>query len=161
MGNLIIVPADTPERVEQARALFREYAASLSFNLCFQNFEHELATLPGDYAPPAGALLLALTEQGEPMACVALRPLGGGNAEMKRLYVRPAYRGLGLGELLVLEVVAHAEESRYLALRLDTTPEMQAAIALYRRMGFREIPPYRPNPVPGALYFELPLREGN
>src|SRR5262249_12578307 len=156
MGNLLIGPPATHEQIEQARALFREYAGSLSFDLCFQNFEHELATLPGDYAPPGGALLLALTKQGEPIGCVALRPLGDGNAEMKRLYVRPAARGLGLGERLVVEIVRLAQERGYRALRLDTTPEMQAAVALYRRMGVPGKTPDRPQPHPRAPCFGFP-----
>jgi len=150
--------ASTAGEVATVRELFREYEASLGIDLCFQDFERELAELPGEYAPPRGTLLLA-SVGGTPAGCGALRPLDGGACEMKRLYVRPAFRGTGLGGALVARILADAARLGYRAVRLDTLPSMEAAIALYRRLGFHEIPPYRYNPVPGALYLELPLSQ--
>lgn len=142
--------------LEVARALFREYAAALSFSLCFQGFDAELAGLPGDYAPPRGRLLIASVD-GAPAGCVALHPFGAG-CEMKRLYVRPAFRGHGVGHSLAARVIAEARALGYPRMLLDTiADEMAAAVALYRALGFREISPYRDNPIPGALYMELPL----
>ena len=152
-----IIAATSSEEVEQARELFLEYAASLGFSLCFQGFDDEVKYLPGAYAPPGGRLLLALRE-GQPAGCVALRPLEPGICEMKRLYVRPGFRGMSIGRLLVDRIISEARAIGYQRMRLDTiTSSMQGAIALYRRRGFREIPPYRENPVPGALYLELVL----
>lgn len=154
---LSIVQAGTPEQIEQVRALFLEYAQSLGFSLCFQSFDKELAGLPGDYAPPSGRLLLALRD-GRPAGCVALHKLEDGICEMKRLYLRPALRGSGAGRLLAERIIVEARSIGYRRMRLDTVAgTMDAAIALYRRLGFREIPPYRENPVPGALYMELSL----
>jgi len=150
------VPARTPEQVGEARRLFQAYAASLDFELCFQDFDRELASLPGDYAEPAGRLLLA-ERDGRALGCVALRPLEAGVCEMKRLYLEPAQRGTGLGRMLAKAVIDEARAVGYGRLRLDTVPSMAAAIALYRELGFREIPPYRQNPVPGAMYLELAL----
>ncbi|HEX4678043.1 MAG TPA: GNAT family N-acetyltransferase [Gaiellaceae bacterium] len=138
--------------VDEVRELFHEYAASLSFALDFQDFDRELDELPGAYAPPRGALLLA---RGE--GCVALRPIDETTCEMKRLYVRPSVRGTGLGRCLAEAIVAEARTLGYSHMRLDTVPEMDAAQSLYARLGFREIPPYRPNPVPGARFLELEL----
>jgi len=138
------------------RPLFLEYAESLSFDLCFQGFDEELASLPGAYAFPTGALLLARVE-GEPAGCAALRRIDASAGELKRLYVRPSHRGLGLGRSLVEAAIAVARELDYPCVRLDTTPEMAAAQKLYRSLGFREIDRYRENPVAGTRYFELPL----
>ncbi len=134
--------------------LFREYASGLGFSLDFQDFEHELQTLPGEYAPPKGALIVAYCN-GKPAGCVGLRPLDSETAEMKRLYVRPDFRGRGIGRSLVEWVVAQGRRLGYQRMRLDTVPIMTEAIALYREVGFREISPYRFNPIPGALFFEL------
>jgi len=137
--------------------LFQEYAASLGFNLCFQSFDQELAGLPGEYAPPHGRLLLARTG-GELAGCVALHPLQAGVCEMKRLYVRPQYRGQGIGRALLNTVLGEARAIGYQRMRLDTVePVMQDAVRMYRAYGFREIPPYRENPIPGALYMEIEL----
>ncbi len=140
------------------RVLFREYAASLGFDLCFQNFEQELADLPGQYGPPSGCLLLA-TAGDEPAGCVALKKLADGVCEMKRLYVRPRHRRTGLGRTLAEQIVQEARRLGYQAIRLDTIPSlMGTAVALYRWLGFKDIPAYCFNPVPGASFMELPLR---
>ncbi|HSB76594.1 MAG TPA: GNAT family N-acetyltransferase [Terriglobales bacterium] len=140
-----------------ARTLFQEYGASLGFSLCFQGFEQELAGLPGEYAPPQGRLLLARVG-GDPAGCVALHGLEPGVCEMKRLYVRPSYRGSGIGRALLNTVVAEARAIGYGRMRLDTVePIMQDAVRMYRAYGFREIAAYRPNPMEGALYMELDL----
>jgi putative acetyltransferase len=149
--------AFSSEQVEEARQLFREYAESLHFSLCFQGFDEELRTLPGAYSPPAGRLLLARCEDSS-AGCIALRQLESRICEMKRLYVRPEYRGKGIGKLLVDGIIAEARGIGYERMRLDTVASsMQDAIALYRRRGFREIDPYRANPIAGALYLELLL----
>lgn len=153
---------DAADRLAEVRALFLEYAASLDFDLCFQGFEAELAGLPGDYAAPAGCLLLAVVD-GVAVGCAALRPLGadgedrGFVAELKRLYVRPTHRGRGLGRELAEAVVARASAAGYARLRLDTVPSMQAAIRMYGLLGFEPIAPYRANPIEGAAYFEKRL----
>ena len=140
--------------IAEARTLFQEYAASLNFTLCFQSFEQELAGLPGDYSPPRGRLLLA--RSGERSAgCVALHPLEPGVCEMKRLYVRPEFRRQGIGKALLDTVLAEARALGYERMRLDTVePLMQDAVRMYRAYGFREIAPYRENPVAGAMYME-------
>jgi len=151
------VPADIPGDIEEVRRLFREYEASLGIDLCFQNFEQELANLPGDYAPPHGALLLARGEHDEVAGCVALRTIGPGVSEMKRLYLRDAYRGQGLGRALAQAVIGEARRIGYRRMRLDTLPSMRDAILLYRSLGFVQIAPYTKNPVPGALFLEKEL----
>ncbi len=149
----------SPEQIAAIRELFLEYAKSLGFSLCFQNFDQELANLPGDYASPAGRLWL-VTYNGESAGCVALHKIASDICEMKRLYIRPQFRGKGLGRDLAEKVISAAREIGYKKLRLDTVePVMTAAVAMYRKLGFREIPPYRPNPMPGALYMELDLRK--
>ncbi len=154
-----IVPADNRERIDAVRELFLEYASGLGFDLCFQSFEQELAGLPGDYAFPAGILLLALADD-QPAGCVALRKLEDDVCEMKRLYVRPQFRGSGLGVELVHWAIESAKAMGYAKMRLDTVATvMQKAIDLYRRLGFIEIAAYRENPIPGALYMELDLRK--
>jgi putative acetyltransferase len=148
---------ESPEEIASIRELFLEYAQSLGFSLCFQSFDKELAGLPGDYAPPNGRLLLANCD-GQAAGCVALHKLDNEVCEMKRLYVRPEFRGKGLGKALAERVIIEARRIGYKKLRLDTVePVMRAAVAMYRQLGFREIPPYRENPIEGALYMELEL----
>jgi len=154
-----IVSAEERVQIDQVRTLFREYGASLGFSLCFQSFDAELATLPGEYAPPEGRLLLAFCES-TPAACVALRKLEDGICEMKRLYVRPEFRGHGLGRDLVLPLIAQARLSLYAKMRLDTiAASMTEAVGLYRSLGFQEIARYHDKPIPGAIFLELDLRE--
>jgi ribosomal protein S18 acetylase RimI-like enzyme len=149
-----IRPARAPPQIATAAALFEEYAAGLGVDLGYQGFPAELAGLPGLYAPPAGELLLAWGESGEALGCVALRPLEERRVcEMKRLFVRPAGRRLGLGEALAAAIVAKAAALGYAEMKLDTLPAMTAAIALYRKLGFAETPPYYSSPIPGTLYF--------
>jgi putative acetyltransferase len=152
----LIRPAANDADVAAVRALFDEYAREIATDLCFQGFAQERDGLPGAYAPPRGRLLVA-EQEGVVAGCVALRPLEDGTAEMKRLYLRPGARGTGLGRRMALTVIAEAEKAGYERLRLDTLPAMSAAIAMYRDLGFREIPAYRHNPVPGALFFERRL----
>jgi ribosomal protein S18 acetylase RimI-like enzyme len=152
-----ILEADGPEALALVRRLFEEYAASLEVDLCFQGFEEELAGLPGAYARPAGGLLLGF-DGDEPAGCAAFRPLEPGIAEMKRLYVRPCARGGGWGRRLAQRVVDDARAAGYQRIRLDTLPSMRTALALYQALGFREIAPYRHNPVRGTRFLELRLQ---
>lgn len=152
---------ETPEAIDATRAIFREYAAALGVDLCFQHFEEELVALPGDYAPAAnGALLLARVD-GEVAGCGALRALNDvdyANAcEMKRLYVRPAYRRLGLGRMLAQALMDQALRAGYSVMLLDTLDDMEAARGLYAALGFEEIPPYYFNPIAGAHYLKAEL----
>lgn len=157
MTRYSILPATAADLSDTA-ALFRAYAESLPIDLGYQGFEAELASLPGKYAPPAGALLLARAPDGETVGCVALRPIDGDRiCEMKRLYVRPEARGSGLGGALVAAIVRAAREAGYAEMRLDTLPTMRAALAMYARAGFVEIPAYYPTPVDGTIFLGLTL----
>lgn len=152
-----ILQATTDEQIETARAMFLEYGEWLGFSLCFQGFDHELATLPGRYAPPSGRLLLAANGP-ETVGVIALRGLDGETCEMKRLYVRPAGRGHNLGRKLAEYLLQEARAIGYRRMVLDTLPnKMDAAIALYRRLGFTEIAPYYDNSVEGAIFLECAL----
>jgi putative acetyltransferase len=146
-----------PDELPAVRELVEEYVESLGIDLEFQEIDRELADLRAAYGPPAGAILLALAD-GEPGGCVALRPLQAGSCEMKRLYVRPAFRGTGLGRNLALAAISAARDLGYERMRIDTLPQMAAARKLYASLGFHEIEPYRFNPVPGTAFMELALR---
>ena len=149
--------ASSNEDISQARSLFEEYEKSLGISLCFQNFDQEVAQLPGYYAPPDGRLLLAADDE-QIAGCIALRKLGPGLCEMKRLFVRPAFRGTGLGRVLVESIIDEARKLGYAHMRLDTMPgRMDKAIALYRSVGFVEIEPYCENPAQDAKFMELDL----
>ena len=158
-SQVAIVNAESAKQIEQVRELFLEYANSLGFSLCFQGFDKELAALPGDYAPPEGRLLLAEVD-GKAAGCGALHPLDADTCEMKRLYVRPQFRGQRLGRILTERLIGEARSMGYKAMRLDTVADkMREAVELYRRLGFREVAPYRENPIPSALHMELTLKE--
>lgn len=152
-----IILTQSSAQIAQARELFLEYAKSLGFSLCFQDFDQELAGLPGEYAPPDGCLLLA--EYGGQLAgCIAMHKLEPGVCEMKRLYVRPEFRGKGLGRVLAERIIAEARQIGYGSMRLDSVePVMQTAVVMYRKLGFTEIAQYRANPIAGALYMEFKL----
>lgn len=150
------IAAAGPGDLARVRELFEEYQRSLGVSLCFQGFDAELAGLPGDYVPPRGGLWLA-SEAGGLAGCVALRPIDGAAAELKRLYVRPAFRGRGLGRSLAQHAIAHARAAGYRELRLDTLPSMRGAQSLYAALGFRDIAPYNDNPVDGVRFMGLEL----
>lgn len=153
-----VVTAHQQPRLDVARDLFVEYAAHIGIDLCLEGFEAELTALPGAYAPPRGRLLLAL-DDNQPAGCVALRPAGDDACEMKRLFVRPALIGQGVGRRLAETVIDAARTVGYQRMRLHTLPSMTTAVALYRSLGFREVSPYYANPIPGALFLELDLRQ--
>jgi len=156
-----VTPARRAGDVEQVRVLLREYADGLGVDLAYQGFDAELAGLPGKYAPPAGALLLARMSGGEAAGCIAVRPLDiPGACEIKRLYVRDSARGTGTGRALAVAAITFAAEAGYDMVLLDTLPFMTAAIALYRALGFEPVAPYWNSPVPGTLYFAKRLRPG-
>lgn len=151
-----LIQAVTKEQINIAKDLFLEYAKSLDFELCFQDFDKELTELPGEYSPPDGRLFLVKLDD-KFAGCIALRKLEQGICEMKRLYVRPEFRGLSIGKKLAYKLVEEAKAIGYKKMRLDTVPSMQTAQKLYYAMGFKEIQPYRTNPVPGVKYMELEL----
>ena len=151
-----IIQALSNQQVLIAKELFVEYANSLNIDLCFQNFDKELAQLPGEYTPPDGRLLL-IEHQGDNAGCVALRKIDNLTCEMKRLYVKPVYRGKGLGKILAEKIIEEARTIGYKKMRLDTLPVMKEAINLYKAIGFKEIESYRYNPEPGAMFMELEL----
>jgi ribosomal protein S18 acetylase RimI-like enzyme len=151
-----LAQVETREQIEDVKRLLREYEASLGIDLCFQGFERELAELPGEYAPPGGRLLLAL-DADQAVGCVALRRIDDGTCEMKRLYLRPGFRGRGAGRLLAVAIIAEARKIGYKKMRLDTLASMREAMALYETLGFKRIEPYRHNPTEGAVFLELKL----
>lgn len=156
--------AESPADLSAIRSLFLDYQAYLGIDLCFQGFAQELDRLPGDYAEPAGLLLLASVD-GSPAGCCAFRSLSSSDhlnaCEMKRLFVRPAFRGLGIGRLLVEEVMTRAAMAGYSNMLLDTLSDMEAARALYQEVGFVEVAPYYHNPLPGAHYLKADLASGS
>lgn len=154
-----IVEANTKEFVKKAKELIREYAQSLEFDLDFQDFDKEMENFPGQYAFPKGCIYIAL-DANQPIGCVALRDLGQGICEMKRLYVKPYYRGQKVGKLLAEVVIKAARDMGYDYMRLDTIPSMKQANMLYKALGFKQIAPYRFNPIESATFFELNLKKG-
>ena len=152
-----IFQASTQEELEQARSLFEEYAAWLRVDLCFQGFAAELAGLPGVYAPPRGRLLLAIDSSGQAAGCVALRPLEESVCEMKRLFVRPAFRGRGIGRTLAERVIAEAQSIGYATMKLDTLPKINAATRLYEILGFVRCEAYYNTPLEDTIFMELRL----
>ena len=155
--NIRLTHIQSGPALEQIRALFLEYARALDFNLCFQNFEKELEELPGPYALPHGRLILCEVDE-KPAGCIALKPIEPGICEMKRLFVRPEFRGMRLGVKLTYYIISEARAIGYTSMRLDTIRGMMDnAIALYESLGFREIPAYYHNPIPNACYMELKL----
>ncbi|RLB22545.1 MAG: GNAT family N-acetyltransferase [Deltaproteobacteria bacterium] len=151
-----IIRAETAEHIEGIRRLFREYERFLGVDLCFQAFEEELAGLPGKYAPPDGALLVAMEGQ-ELAGCVALRRLEQGVCEMKRLFVKEQYRGKGIGRALAKGIIEEAARLGYSLMRLDTLDWLKEAMRLYESLGFRKTEPYYTNPLPGVVYWELEI----
>jgi ribosomal protein S18 acetylase RimI-like enzyme len=157
MESVTISPAQSGADIAQAQELFEEYAAWLGFSLCFQNFDQELATLPGKYAPPSGRLLLAHVD-GALAGCGALRALEDGVCEMKRLYIKPEFRGRGIGRKIAERLIEEARAIGYALMRLDTEPQrMPEANRLYRELGFYKIPAYYHNPRADVCYLELRL----
>lgn len=159
-----LIEAHTPQHLQRVREAFVEYAERLGIDLRFQGFEAELAGLPGEYAPPKGALLLALID-GAVAGCGAMRPFAdaddGPACEMKRLFVRPAFRGLGLGRLLAQALMERALQAGHAVMLLDTLDDMETARGLYSALGFEEVPPYNFNPIPGAHYLKAALGEAS
>lgn len=157
---LKLIEAESPQEINEARRLFREYEAWLKIDLCFQNFEKELKELPGAYARSLGGrLILALFDE-DVAGCIALRNLGGGVCEMKRLFVRAGFQGRGLGRILTERLIEEAREAGYTRMLLDTLPsKMGSAVALYRSLGFEETEAYYQNPTEGTLYMELKLTQ--
>lgn len=159
-SNIRIITPTTSEELQATRLIFREYAEQLGIDLCFQNFDAEVADLPAEYASPQGALLVALVD-GDVAGCCAMRPLNSADyanaCEMKRLYVRQAFRGLGLGRQLAEAVMEAARMADYHHVLLDTLSDMEAARALYEDLGFEDIPPYYHNPIAGAHYLKADL----
>lgn len=153
----MIKPVTTQDEIEATRLMFREYADLLGVDLCFQGFQAELDALPGKYAPPGGTLLIAVHD-GAPAGCVAVRDLEDRVCEMKRLFVRPEFRGFGLGRQLASAAITSSRELGYSIMRLDTLDRLTEAMRLYERLGFRRIPAYYENPLPGVVYWELHIR---
>jgi GNAT superfamily N-acetyltransferase len=151
-----LIHVESEPGLTEIRNLFREYQRYLGFDLCFQGFERELAQLPGEYAAPDGRLILCEFE-GAPAGCIALKPIGTAVCEMKRLFVRSDFRGHGLGRRLSMYVIEEARRIGYEVMKLDTVPALTQALSLYRSLGFREIPAYYANPIPGAIYMQLDL----
>jgi ribosomal protein S18 acetylase RimI-like enzyme len=155
-SSVVLSHATSAEDIREVRGLFEEYAGSLEFSLCFQRFDQERAGLPGAYARPTGRLMLARVD-GVAAGCVGLRQIGEGVCEMKRIFVRPSHHGTGLGRRLATAVIDEARRAGYLTMKLDTLPSMQAAIGLYRSLGFRDTTAYTHNPIDGARFMELIL----
>ena len=152
-----IIEANSDELIAQTKSLFLEYAESLDFSLCFQNFDNELENFPSQYSPPTGNLFLALSEN-EPIGCVGVRSIEKDICEMKRLYVNPGYRRKGAGKELTISAIKSGKALGYEHMRLDTLSSMEGANQLYKSLGFIEIDPYRDNPIAGAIYMEMNLR---
>ncbi len=155
-ARMKIIQARTLQQIALARVLFEEYAASLNVSLCFQGFAAELAGLPGLYAPPSGRLLLTMAHN-EPAGCVALRPVNNTVCEMKRLFVRPEFRGRGVGRQLAEKAIQEGRTAGYSTMRLDTLPQMKAAVALYEALGFTRCPAYYDTPLNETVFMELAL----
>lgn len=153
------VGVESAEYLTAVRQLFREYRQELAVDLSFQKFEEELRRLPAPYVPPGGVILLALVD-GKAAGCVALKDLGAAVCEMKRLYVRPAFRGQGLGRTLAVQIIEEAKTRGYRTMRLDTLEALKEAMNLYRKLGFKKIAPYYHNPLPGVVYWQRDLTHG-
>ncbi len=156
MSGVELIEAQSESHLREVRVLFVEYNEAVDEDLCFQNFDGEPASLPGDYVPPDGRLFLAVVD-GKTAGCIALRRIEPGICEMKRLFVRPGFRGLAIGKRLASAIIDAAREIGYTHMRLDTLPSMTAAIRLYESLGFKEIGPYRNNPIEGARFMELDI----